>query len=154
MERYVKYNSYQIDTILEILHKYPNIPKRFKINKINKNKITFDEFVQFWFRYINKSPEIIPYYMGRVSFDPIKNSLESLTEQEKEVIISNCGCIVLCNFKIDTKYRMNLYLDKKTFGYSNQKWGSSNKESILLYAKNRNLPITGMLERLIKDFYE
>jgi len=98
-----------------------------------------------WLKYIKTSPNTIPYYMDKVISDPIENSMESLNEHKKEVILSNCGCIVFCNLKIPKRYRMQLYLDKKTFGYNKQTWVNSNVESISEYAQNRNIPVYNML---------
>ena len=151
----VKYKKFQVETILNFLDTYPNLDKSYyKYNNLNKNQISFDEFVQLWIKYINIPPNTVPFYMARVSPDPIINSMESFTEYEKEIIMSNCGCIILCGAKNKTKYRMNLYLDKKTYGYTNQTWGNSNVESILQYAQNRNLPVFQMLVKINEKIYE
>lgn len=153
--KFIKLKKCQIQFILDFLNTYPNVnPSIYKINRSNINSFTFEEFIQIWLKYINISPNIIPFYMDKVINNPINHSVDFLTLYEKDVINSNCGCIVLCGLKSSRKYRMNMYLDKKTYGYTYQTWGNSRVESILQYTQHRNLPIFHMISQLSVKIYK
>ena len=137
--------EFQANTLIQLLHTFPNLHCKFRCKKDANGNITFDTFKRFWEKHVSLSPESVPCYKDKVYYDPIH-----MPKNEIEIIQSNYGC--RCYDITRKRYKMVLYLDRRAHGHTNQYWGSSNTPTILQYAQSHKLPIVDMLLKL-QPFY-
>ena len=137
--------GFQINTLIKFLHTYPNLNKKFKCKKDTNGQISFDEFKRFWTKHIDLPPDIIPRYKEKLCDDLI-TGLDNF-DNDIEIFQSNYKCFCYDITRSHT-YKTVLYLDRKAYGHTNQRWGGTDAPTIIRYAQMHNLPIADMLIKL------